>query len=384
MFLIYGPERSCQEDNKKSENLAKQPRVLVALSGGVDSAVSAHLLSKEGYELLAATMILLPCVGAGEPARPNCCCGEQSISAARRISAQLGIPHSLVDLADEFEKQIISRFLSEYSRARTPNPCVWCNREIKFGLLNQKSRALGCDTVATGHYAKVEKDALTGKFLLKKGKDSKKDQSYFLFSLTQEQLSNTLFPLAPLTKTEVREIAKEAGISAFNARESQDICFVPGNDCTQFLRERLGGALIPGNFRDSSGKVLGMHGGIQLYTVGQRRRLGIAKGEPLYVLKIDSQTNEIILGPKEELYATSLTASEVNWIGFDQPPAEIRCCARIRYSHKEAPATVRRISEDSVEVKFDEPQMAITPGQAVVFYDEDRVLGGATILDSRQ
>jgi tRNA-specific 2-thiouridylase len=357
-------------------------RVLVALSGGVDSAVSAHLLSKEGYELLAATMILLPCVGAAQPARPNCCCGEESINAARRISAQLAVPHSLVDLAEEFEKQIITRFLSEYSRGRTPNPCIWCNREIKFGLLLKKARALGCDTVATGHYAKVEKDPLTGKFLLKKGKDSKKDQSYFLFCLTQEQLSNALFPLAELTKTEVREIAKETGISAFNARESQDICFVPGNDYTRFLRGRLGDALIPGNFRDGSGKVLGIHGGVQLYTVGQRRRLGIAKGEPLYVLKIDLQSNEIILGSKDELYATTLAASELNWIGFDEAPDRLRCRARIRYSHQEAPATVRRISKDSAEVKFDEPQMAITPGQAVVFYDENRVLGGGTI-DSR-
>jgi tRNA-specific 2-thiouridylase len=377
--LIYEPEQSCQKDLKKSENLAKQPRVLVALSGGVDSAVCAHLLSKEGYELLAATMILLPCVRADEPARPNRCCGEESINAARRISAQLAVPHSLVDLAEDFEKRIISRFLSEYSRGRTPNPCIWCNGEIKFGLLLKKSRAFGCDTVATGHYAKVEKDPLTGKFLLKKGKDSKKDQSYFLFSLTQEQLSSALFPLAELTKGKVREIATEAGISAFNARESQDICFVPGNDYTHFLRERLDSALIPGNFRDSSGKVLGMHGGIQLYTVGQRRRLGIAKGEPLYVVKIDSHSNEIILGPKEELYATTLTANELNWIGFDEAPDKLRCRARIRYSHKEAPATVRRICEDSVEVKFDDPQMAITPGQAVVFYDEDRVLGGGTI-----
>jgi tRNA-specific 2-thiouridylase len=363
--------------------LVKQPHVLVALSGGIDSAVCAHLLSKEGYELLAATMILLPCAGTGEPARPNCCCGEESINAARRISAQLGVPHSLVDLAQEFEKRIIIRFLSEYSRGRTPNPCIWCNREIKFGILYQKARALGCDTIATGHYAKVEENPLTGKFLLKKGKDSKKDQSYFLFSLTQEQLSNALFPLAELTKTEVREIAKEAGISAFNARESQDICFVPGNDYTHFLRGRLSGALVPGNFRDSSGKVLGMHRGIQLYTVGQRRRLGVAGGEPLYVLKIDSQSNEIVLGSKEELYAAALTASELNWIGFDEPPEKFHCRARIRYSHKEAPATVSRISEDSVEVNFDEPQLAITPGQAVVFYDEDRVLGGGTILDSR-
>ncbi|MFH1423211.1 MAG: tRNA 2-thiouridine(34) synthase MnmA [Planctomycetota bacterium] len=358
-------------------------RVLVAMSGGVDSAVSAHLLLKQGYHVVSATMLLLPC-NKTAGIRNNCCCGEESINAARRISLQLGIPHYVKDISDMFEQKIITRFVNEYSCGRTPNPCVWCNKEIKFGALLEEAHNLGQELIATGHYARIEKDCNTNRLLLKKGSDLKKDQSYFLYSLSQKQLSSILFPLADITKTEIRRIASEIGISSYNTPESQDVCFVSNNNYAQFIKERIGEKQHFGSFRDSSGKILGQHKGIELYTIGQRRRLGISGGEPLYVIKIDAQTGDIVIGSKKEVYSQTLTANNINWITFNKTPDNLRCNAKIRYTHKEAPATVSLLSDESIKITFDEPQLAVTPGQSVVFYEGDCVLGGGTIDSSEE
>ncbi len=347
-------------------------KVLVAMSGGVDSSVAAALLKEEGHEVIGATMQLLPSDGLDSYAETE----------AGKVAYRLGIPYYLFDFRDIFTREVIANFCREYGRGRTPNPCIRCNRYIKFGALWERARELGADYIATGHHARVEHDEATGRYSLKKGVDIQKDQSYFLCQLTQEQLSHALFPVGNLTKEKVKQMAGELGLSLADKPESHEICFIPDDDYAKFLRNYMPQAARPGPILDELGNVLGEHRGIMSYTIGQRRGLGLAAAEPLYVTAIEPEQNAVVVGTKEQTYGRELVASNLNWIATDRPASPIRVKAKVRYRHPEAEALVNTMDDDSVLVRFGEPQMAITPGQAVAFYDGDTVLGGGII--SRQ
>ncbi|MEW5762401.1 MAG: tRNA 2-thiouridine(34) synthase MnmA [Bacillota bacterium] len=350
-------------------------RVAVAMSGGVDSSVAAALLKGAGHEVIGITMEIWP------PGRENGgCCGLAAVQDARRVAFRLGIPHYVVNLREVFARQVIDNFCAEYARGRTPNPCIRCNRYVKFDALLERARALEAAFLATGHYARIARDRATGRFLLKKGVDQGKDQSYFLYSLTQAQLSRILFPLGELTKERVRAVARDLGLPVAEKAESQEVCFIPDNDYHRFLRRHCPGDFREGPILDERGRVLGRHRGLAFYTVGQRRGLGIAAGEPLYVVALDPVRNAVVVGPERALYREALVAGELNWIAFDALQAPLQVQARIRYRHREAPATVAPRDEGRVLVRFFTPQRAITPGQAAVFYDGDLVVGGGTIL----
>jgi tRNA-specific 2-thiouridylase len=341
-------------------------KIAIAMSGGIDSSVAAALLKQAGHEVVGLTMQTYDGMSDAE-------------NDAAAIARQLGIPHQVIDLRDAFSQQVISYFGDEYQKGRTPNPCVRCNRYIKFGTLREKARDGGAASFATGHYARIEKDH-DGRYLLKKGRDGQKDQSYFLSQLTQEQLYDTIFPIGHLRKTEVRKIAAELGLKAAARPESREICFIPDNDHTRFLRENLGLPETPGPITDDGGKRLGQHRGITSYTIGQRKGLKIASTEPLFVTDIIAEDNTITVGNKESTYATELIADNLNWIAIPAPDGPIKVNARIRYRHREAEAIVTPLDSNTVYVKFALPQPAITPGQVVVFYDGDCVLGGGTII----
>ena len=351
--------------------------IAVATSGGVDSSVAAALLKAEGHRVTGVTMRLWSTQNLNSNHGQT-----DSVEKARELTDKLGIPHHMIDLIDIFHNDIIADFCREYRRGRTPNPCVRCNRYIKFGALMDKVRELGADRLATGHYARVIRDEKNGGYLLKKGADTAKDQSYFLSRLTQAQLSQALFPLGDMTKEKVRQLAGEMGLPAAERSESQEICFIPNDDYTAFLEKHLPDTGEPGPIINQSGETLGEHRGIHSYTVGQRRGLGIAAAEPLYVTAIDSGENTIVVGPRESIYSRELTASDLNWITGTTPDFPVQLQARIRYRHPEAEATVEMINDDTIHVSFAEPQMAVTPGQAVVFYDGDTVLGSGIINQS--
>jgi tRNA-specific 2-thiouridylase len=355
-------------------------RVAVAISGGVDSSVAAALLKEEGHDVIGVTMQLWSRPdekrgrnGSGDSG------SHDAIEDARKVAYKLGIPHHVIDLRDIFKHTIIADFCREYSEGRTPNPCVRCNQYIKFGILWERARELGADFLATGHHARIEIDN-SGKFLLKKGKDRQKDQSYFLCQLRQEQLGRSLFPIGNLTKDIVRQIAREMGLPVADRPESQEICFIPDDNHTAFLKNQAPIPVEPGPIIDREGKVLGQHRGIMFYTIGQRKGLGIAAAKPLYVTAIEPERNTIVVGNKEQTYADELVADNLNWIAAVRPEQPINVKARVRYRHPEAEAIASPMNETSVYVKFAEPQMAITPGQAVVFYDGDTVIGGGTII----
>ncbi len=351
--------------------------IAVAMSGGVDSSVAAALLKEEGHDVIGVTMQLRP------PARIKGSDGvSDSAVKAGEVADHLGIPHHTIDLTDIFAEKVISNFCREYGRGRTPNPCVRCNRYIKFGVLMEKAREIGADLIATGHYARSEKDIKTGKYLLKKGADTAKDQSYFLYRLTQEQLGLALFPVGGMFKNKVRQMANELDLPVTDRPESQEICFIPGDNYVEFLEKNLPGSVQPGPIVNEQGEPLGEHRGIYSYTVGQRRGMGIAAAEPLYVTAIKSESNTIIVGPRESIYSQELTAADINWISGVGPDFPVTLKARIRYRHPEAEAMVTPMDDDTVHVRFTEPQMAVTPGQSVVFYDEDTVVGGGTIIKS--
>jgi tRNA-specific 2-thiouridylase len=345
------------------------------MSGGIDSSVAAALLKQEGYEVVGVTLQLwTPSDGNNNGGAA----GNASAEDARKIAAKLGIAHHVIDLRDVFTRTIIADFCREYSQGRTPNPCVRCNELIKFGVLWEKATELGTDFLATGHHARIETDS-SGRFLLKKGKDHLKDQSYFLCRLTQEQLSHVLFPLGGLTKSKVRQIACELELPATARPESREICFIPYDDYAGFLKDYASVTATPGPILDIKGNVLGQHRGIMFYTVGQRKGLGIAAARPLYVTAIEPHRNAVVVGTKEETYADELVADDLNWIAISPPEKPINVKARVRYRHPEAEATLTPLDKTRVCVKFAEPQMAITPGQAIVFYDGDTVIGGGTI-----
>lgn len=352
-------------------------KVLIAMSGGVDSSVAAFLMKEQGCECIGATMKLFHNEDIGV-SRIKTCCSLEDVEDARLVALRLGIPYYVFNFSDDFKGQVIDRFISSYERGATPNPCIDCNRYLKFERLYERARILGCDAIVTGHYARIEQE--NGRWLLKKSLDESKDQSYVLYSLTQEQLAHTRMPLGAMHKSETRRIAEEQGFYNADKPDSQDICFVPDGDYAGFIARYTGRDCPTGDFVDESGRVLGRHKGIVHYTVGQRKGLGIAADAPLYVKRIDAQENRVVLSGNDALFSRELTANDFNWIAYDVPPRELRATARVRYHQREQAATVTVLSDGHVHLVFDEPQRAITPGQAVVLYDGDTVLGGGTIL----
>ncbi len=349
------------------------------MSGGVDSSTAAWLLKKEGHEVIGATM----CIGTPnrDDMGANRCCGFSDMEDARRVALQLDIPFYVFQFKEEFEKEVIDYFCDEYQKGRTPNPCILCNEKLKFGSFLKKAMELGADYVATGHYARLEVNEESGQYLLKKGIDRKKDQSYVLFSLRQEQLRHTLFPLGEFQKEGVRKMAFETGLRVHDKPESQEVCFIHETSYHSFLSERLKEAVIPGPILDAKGNVLGRHKGIPFYTIGQRRGLRLAKGKPLYVIGIDREKNAILVGEEKDAYGDAFIAQSINWIRSPFMDSPISCKVKIRYNHPGAEATLRPKGEDAVEVSLETPQKAITPGQAAVFYQGDIVLGGGWIKE---
>jgi len=347
-------------------------RVLVAMSGGVDSSVAAALLKERGYEVIGVTLRLW-----AEKGKENRCCPSEASEDARQVCHILGIPHYSLNFEREFRERVVNYFCEEYARGYTPNPCLPCNQYIRFGLLFKRALALGADYLATGHYARVRSE--DGRYRLLKGIDPRKDQSYFLYMLGQEQLRHILLPIGDYTKDEVRAMARERGLPVAEKPESQEICFIPDNDYRRFLREHVREAIKPGPIVNTRGRVIGRHQGIPFYTIGQRRGLGIAAQEPLYVLEIDAARNTLIVGTASELGRRELTARDVNFIAGEVPAAPLEVTAKIRHKAVEAKATIIPLGDDRVKVAFACPQRDITPGQAVVFYRGEVVVGGGII-----
>lgn len=365
---------SVTESDSQSANANHGVRVVVGMSGGVDSSVAAYLLKQQGYEVVGVTMKVWPqdCISRAE----DKCCGPQAIADARTVAHGLGIPHYVVDEAVNFERAVIDYFTAEYKAGRTPNPCVMCNEKVKFGNLWGKAKAIGADYIATGHYAIAEH--LPGRTILRKGRDPRKDQSYFLFSLRQAQLQRVLLPLGGMEKTEIRAIARQLGMKTADKQDSQEICFVPGNDYKAFLRAHMGEKEFhPGRLRDTAGNDLGPHDGIELFTIGQRKGLPGGSATPRYVVDIDPATSTVIIGEAEDLICDEFTATHCTWHGESSSPFE--ATVKIRYSNPGAPATVYPGENGEARIKLHTPQRAITPGQAAVCYRGDEVLGGGWI-----
>jgi tRNA-specific 2-thiouridylase len=352
-------------------------RIVVAMSGGVDSSVAAALLAEQGHEVIGLSMQLYDASGDADGRTFGGCCSIDDLHDARRVASALRIPHYIVNFEKQFDELVVSNFVREYASGRTPLPCAHCNSDLKFTTLADRGRGLGADKVATGHYARVERAATAGRFLLKRAVDASKDQSYFLFSLTQDQLGQAMFPVGDRGKDAVREYARQRRLPVADKPDSQEICFIPDHDYARFVGERTP-ETIGGAIRSEDGRVLGRHEGIHRFTVGQRKGLGLSGAAPMYVLQLKAADREVIVGPRASLERTTLTASGVNWI-LDEPSRPLSVTAQIRHRHQAAPATVRTLGPDRAEVVFAAPQMAVTPGQAVVFYDGDVVVGGGWI-----
>ena len=351
-------------------------KALIAMSGGVDSSVAARLMTEQGFQCIGCTMKLYNNEDAGVQTSRTCCSLED-VEDARSVAYRLGMPFYVFNFTEEFRTQVIGRFVESYEMGMTPNPCIDCNRYMKFDRLYERAKTLGYDYVVTGHYARIEKR--DGRFLLKKGLDETKDQSYVLYSMTQEQLAHTLFPLGELKKAEVRAIAEQNGFINADKPDSQDICFVPDGDYARVIELYTGKECMPGHFVDQQGRILGTHKGIIRYTIGQRKGLGISSETPLYVCRICPENGNVVLGRNEDLFRTEVNVSEFHWISGLAPKEAFRCKAKIRYRQQEQAATVILKGEAKVHIIFDEPQRAITPGQAAVLYDGDIVLGGGMI-----
>jgi tRNA-specific 2-thiouridylase len=373
-------------------NSQKRQRVVCGMSGGVDSSATAALLLEQGYEVIGITLKLWPqdCVNRAE----DKCCGPQAVTDARSVCDKLDIPYYLIDEAAEFQKHVIQYFADEYKAGRTPNPCVMCNQNLKFGRLIDRADQLGADFIATGHFARVERPSPgfatlshpmgegrgEGRYLLKRGRDAKKDQSYFLFSLRQDQLARAIFPLGEKTKSDTREVARHCNLKTADKEESMEICFVPDNNYGGFLRSANLVQKTRGDIVDLHGHVLGQHDGIAFYTIGQRKGLGITTSKPVYVVELDAENNRVVVGDDSALDRDEFTADRCNWHPFDKLAEPIEVTAKIRYNHPGTPATVTPMEQGKVKVKLHTPQRAITPGQAAVFYQDDLVVGGGWIM----
>lgn len=348
-------------------------KALIGMSGGVDSSVAAYLTQQAGFDCIGATMKLYTGQEDGS------CCSLEDVEDARSVAHRMGIPFYVFNFSREFQQEVMDHFVHSYQAGLTPNPCVQCNRHLKFGKFLHRARELGCEYVVTGHYARIAQ--LGGdRYLLRKAADVAKDQTYFLYAMTQDQLAHTRFPLGELTKAQARQIAQEQGFLNARKRDSQDICFVPDGDYMAFLKRYTGQPGVPGDFLDENGQVVGRHRGAAAYTLGQRKGLGLAMGTPVYVCGKDMAANTVTVGPNEALFRQELTAGDLNWMAFDALTGPLRCHAKARSRMTEQPATVLPMEDGRVQVIFDEPQRAITPGQAIVFYDGEFVLGGGTIL----
>lgn len=354
-------------------------KVMIGMSGGVDSSVAAAVLLEKGYEVIGVTMKIWPETGEDTKQVEGGCCSLSAVDDARSVAYKLGIPYYVMNFQDVFNDKVIDYFKDEYLKGRTPNPCIACNRYVKFEAMLKKAVSMGIDYVATGHYAIIEYDEELKRYLLKKSVTEKKDQTYVLYNLNQHQLSRILMPIGSYTKEEVREIAKKLGLYVASKPDSQEICFVEDNDYAKFIKENTDKEIKPGHFVDTKGNILGKHKGIIHYTVGQRKGLGIAFGKPMYVVGIDVKNNNVILGEGHEIYSDSLIADDLNYIVIDKLEKPMEVKAKIRYSAKEADAIIYPVYDDKVKVVFKEPQRAITPGQSVVFYSGDKVVGGGTI-----
>lgn len=354
-------------------------KVMLGMSGGVDSSVAAAILLDQGYDVVGVTMQIWPDQDEEEKKTEGGCCSLSAVDDARRVANKLGIPYYVMNFKDVFQNKVIDYFTSEYIRGRTPNPCIACNRYVKFEAMLHKALAMDIDYIATGHYAIIEYDKMRGRTLLKKSVTDRKDQTYALYNLSQHQLRKTLMPIGSYTKERVREIAVELGLSVANKPDSQEICFVDDDDYAGFIEETTGYKAIPGEYVDTKGKVLGQHRGIFHYTVGQRKGLGMTFGKPMFVVGIDPQKNRVILGEGSEVYANSLIADDINLISVDKIDSELPVKAKIRYSAPEADAIIKPLPDGKLLVEFDSPQRAVTPGQSIVFYDGDIVVGGGVI-----
>ncbi|SHJ49955.1 tRNA 2-thiouridine(34) synthase MnmA [Paramaledivibacter caminithermalis] len=360
-------------------------KVVIGMSGGVDSSVAAYLLKKQGYEVIGITMKVWQDDNDKDydNDKDDGCCGLSAVDDARRVANKLGIPFYVMNFKSIFKETVIDNFIDEYINGRTPNPCIVCNKRIKFGELLRKAHSLGAYYVATGHYAKIIKDDKTSRYLIKKSSAESKDQTYMFYNLTQDQIKHILMPLGEYSsKEEIRNIAKEMEFDVANKPDSQEICFIPDNDYGKFISERNASCIIPGDFIDTEGNVLGKHKGIIHYTIGQRKGLGISLGKPAYVIDIRPEKNQVVLGDNADVFSQKLIAKDVNFIPFEKLEAPIEIKAKIRYSAKPAEATIYPLKENMVKVEFNKPQRAITPGQAVVFYDGDILVGGGTIVKS--
>ena len=370
-------------------------KIAVAMSGGVDSSAAAAILKAQGHELVGFTMQLwnqrrgISVDENGEPL-PSRCCSLDDVYDARRVAEELGFPFYVLNLEKEFERDVVQPFVNSYLQGETPIPCVACNSRLKFASLDKLAAGLGCEKVATGHYARVEFDEATRRYRLLRGLDPNKDQSYFLWELTQDQLSRALFPLGELSKQDARQAAREHELAVAEKKESQEICFVPDGDYAGFIDRYLHAEAedhrVPpaGEIVTTDGRALGTHDGIHRFTVGQRRGIGVAGARPLYVLNVDAGRNRVVVGHDEDLLSDEFTAAGVNWISLDQPIEPVRAEVRVRYRHLAAPASITPLPESRARIKFDEPQRAISPGQATVFYRRDEVLGGGWISATAQ